>query len=306
MTITGATDTMLGLAGDWADAIPSALLSGINGDLAHQTDPGKHLSRSDNISRWGSSCWPVVHAKDKLGPSDKACAIDMNMGRADQNAVHNRLITLYRNRATDPRAQYVFAFNGWNGTGSPMRYNLANGATAVTDDSHTWHEHVETYYQYVNDPKMRAAIMSVVRGETVAQYLGTAAQEDDEMISETHQLPQVMAYDEAGKLLDASVVLSFPLEPAGNAADANWKDKKLYLSFSTDHVPADASVKARLAVHDGAGWKVSYHNLTSGARVYVGSFTAKAGNAFSVTVGRTQTTQNDQFMAPIGFTWTIL
>lgn len=172
MAITKATDIMMDLADEWEEAIPSAVLSGINGDADHQAKPGKHLSRSDNIRKWGSSCWPVTHANDKLGPSDKACAIDINMNRTDQNKVHKRFVNVFNNRKTDPRAKFLYAFNGWDGEGVPCRYNLVTGAVDETDDSHKWHEHVETFYGFVNDPKMKRAIMSIVTGETVAQYLG--------------------------------------------------------------------------------------------------------------------------------------
>lgn len=156
----------------WDKAIPSAQPSGINGDPAHYEDPGKHISRSDNIRLFGTGAWCVVLPDDKAGPADKACAIDMNMDRADQNKVHNRYIEVYKHRGIDPRARYVHAFNGYNGVNQPMRYNVQNGATAVTDSSHTWHEHVETYYRYVNDPAMVDAHMSIITGETMAAYIG--------------------------------------------------------------------------------------------------------------------------------------
>lgn len=170
MATTDPTATMRSWSSRWDGAIGSAVPSGINGDPAHYSDPGKHISRNDNIQLFGWNAWCVTLPKDKAGPGDKACAIDMNMGRADQNKVHNRYIQVYKDRAWDPRAKYVHAFNGWNGTGQPMRYNLVNGATAVTDSSHTWHEHVETFYGYVNDPAMVEAQMSIITGESAAAY----------------------------------------------------------------------------------------------------------------------------------------
>lgn len=172
MATTDPTTQMLAVRDGWDKAYPSAVPSGINGDPAHFEDPGKHISRSDNIRLFGSGAWCVILPIDKAGPADKACAWDMNLGRTDQNLCHNRLIQLYRDRNTDPRAKYIHAFNGYNGTGSPMRYNLRNGATAVTDNSHSWHEHLETHYGYVNDPAMTDAVLSVLRGETMAAYIG--------------------------------------------------------------------------------------------------------------------------------------
>lgn len=193
MATTDPTGQMIAVRDGWDRAIPSAIPSGINGDPAHYDSPGKHISRADNIRLFGPNAWCVTLAQDKAGPADKACAWDMNMNRADQNTVHNRFITVYNNRSTDPRAKYIHAFNGWNGIGLPMRYNLRNGATAVTDNSHTWHEHVETHYGYVNDPMMTDAVLSVIRGETMAGYIGrtviTMASIWDEQIGQDTGLP---------------------------------------------------------------------------------------------------------------------
>ena len=172
MATTDPTAQMIAVRDGWDKIYPSAVPSGINGDPAHYYDPGKHISRNDNIRLFGSGAWCVVLPEDKAGPGDKACAWDMNLSRADQNTCHNRLIALYKDRSSDPRAKYIHAFNGYNGTGQPMRYNLRNGATAVTDSSHTWHEHLETHYGYVNDPAMTDAVLSVLRGETKAAYIG--------------------------------------------------------------------------------------------------------------------------------------
>lgn len=194
MATTDPTPVMRDWQTRWDRAIPSAVPSGINGDPAHYETPGKHISRNDNIRLFGSNAWCVVLADDKAGPGDKACAIDMSMNRADQNAVHNRYIQVWRDRAKDPRARYVHAFNGYNGVGLPMRYNVQNGTSAVTDNSHTWHEHVETYYRYVNTPEMVDAHMSIITGETMAAYIGrtvknTMASIWDEQIGQDTGLP---------------------------------------------------------------------------------------------------------------------
>ncbi len=165
MSITAATASLVTLGDRWEAIIPSATCVGINGDVDHQDKPGKHLSRSDNIKKFGSSAWPVVHAKDKEGPADKACAIDIRMDTADLIKVHKRFVTVYQNRAIDPRAKYLYAFNGWDGTGDAGRYNLVKGTVETTDDSHKWHGHYETFYKYVNDPNMVDAFISIARGD---------------------------------------------------------------------------------------------------------------------------------------------
>lgn len=281
---------MLGTADDWEDAIGSAILSGINGDRAHTFDPGKHLSRSDNVQNFGSSSWPVVHPKDKIGPSDKACALDISMNRADQNRVHNNFITLYRNRAIDPRAAYVYAFNGYNGSGQPMRYNLVNGATSITDSSHTWHEHVETFYAYVNDPQMRRAILSVVRGESIDQYRGVVKPapeevENDEMSQNVFFVPAGFAFDETETLVDRRLALSIPTEPAGHAGNPIVGSKHLFLSLSGEFTEA-TGVKIRVAIHNGGGWSVKFYTVKSGGRIACSIPDGVGPTAYNISVGR--------------------
>jgi hypothetical protein len=174
---TYAPQVLEWLADEWEKAIPSAECSGIVNDSGDRGKTSKHWSRQDNPS--GS--WAVTHSKDKQGPSNMSCAIDMSMNEADMKLVHGRFRSLYNARASDPRAGYVDCFNGWDGNGSPGRYDLPAGTISTTDDSHKWHEHVESFYLYVGTDeqswKAARAILSVVKGETAQQWL--AAEEGD-------------------------------------------------------------------------------------------------------------------------------
>lgn len=176
---TTAPQSLLWLAREWTDRVPSAVLSGIVGDPAHQRTASKHNSRQDNPP--GS--WPMRAAKDKQGPSNTAAAIDVSQSRADMIRVHNNFKALYRNRATDSRAQYIAAFNGWDGEGAPGRYDLVNGTVTVTDSSHEWHEHVELYYLYASGMadamKAARAALSVVVGESDDQFRARESGEED-------------------------------------------------------------------------------------------------------------------------------
>jgi hypothetical protein len=168
--VTYAPDTLEWLADEWEDAIASAVCSGIVGDAAHREKPSKHNSRTDNPS----NSWATSHSKDQKGPSNMACAIDMSMSEADMKRVHNRLIALYNARGSDARAAYVDCFNGWNGSGSPGRYDLPAGTVSSATDDHKWHEHTESFYLYAgtDDQSWTAAraILSVVKGETEDQW----------------------------------------------------------------------------------------------------------------------------------------
>ena len=170
---TGATQTTRDLARDWANLpdYPSAVQSGIIGDVNHLAGGGYHISIEDN----SPSNYSVVRPDDKAPPGtwprNVASGIDTSMSSADLFKCHNRLKTLWQNRAWDTRAKYINAFNGWDGNGSPGRYDMVSGAVSVTDDSHKFHEHLEVRRRYVNDPQANKAILSALKGETHDQYL---------------------------------------------------------------------------------------------------------------------------------------
>jgi len=167
--VTRAPANLRWVADRWEEIFPRAVFSGIVADSLH-VSPTKHKSYGDNPA--GS--WPRQHAKDRQGPRDTACAIDISMPQADLVLVHNRFRNVFNDRATDPRARYVAAFNGWDGTGGPGRYNLVTGEVTGTDDSHKSHEHVESFYLYVGDDpeswRCARAIISTVRGDSAAEF----------------------------------------------------------------------------------------------------------------------------------------
>lgn len=181
-TITDPTPVMWEIVEAWEAEYPSAVFSGINGDAPHQTKPGKHLSWSQNKDKFGSGCWPLEAPNDKNATAkDKAIAIDMSMSTADMKTCHNRFKAIYNNRANDPRAKYLYAFNGWDGNNGAGRYNLYKGTIDDASDDHKWHEHMEGYYLFVNDPEFARAIISAIRGETIAEYTGEDDMTRDEL-----------------------------------------------------------------------------------------------------------------------------
>lgn len=175
--VTVAPPNLLWLAQAWEDVIATAIFAGIVADELHVA-PSKHKSFGDNPA--GS--WPREHQKDRQGPRNQACALDMRMALVDMKRVHNRYKAVF-NDITDSRRKYIYAFNGWDGNGSPGRYNLSTMTVAPTDRSHEWHEHVELYYLYVgNDAeswKAARAHLSVVRGWSDAQWLASEMKPED-------------------------------------------------------------------------------------------------------------------------------
>jgi hypothetical protein len=150
----------------------SAVFSGIVGDTSHRKRASKHNSIEDNPT--GS--WAVTGKKDAAPPGAwsrrHAVALDISLSRTEQNKIHNHHKTIFNDK-TDPRREYLAAFNGWDGKGSPGRYNLVTNTVSVTDSSHMWHEHDEGFYEHALDPAFPRAILSTYKLETKAQYLGS-------------------------------------------------------------------------------------------------------------------------------------
>ncbi len=170
---TRATAVLTGLASDWKKLYRSAVISGIVGDTRHAKRGGYHISIEDQVNR---ADYSVTRPDDKAPPGswprDTASAIDMNLNLADMKVCHARLRAVWSNRATDPRARYINAHNGWDGTGSPGRYDWVTGSVSTATDDHEWHVHLELRRRYVNDPKAAAAVLSILRGDSLAAHLG--------------------------------------------------------------------------------------------------------------------------------------
>lgn len=158
---TLSTTNLNWLADEWEKLYSSAVLSGIVGDLAHKKRGGYHISRQDQ----SSTNYSVTRPDDRLGPSDRASAIDMTMSTADMIKCHKRLRTCFQNRANDPRIKYINAWNGWDGQGDAGRYDVVRGTVGTATADHKWHIHLEIRRRYVNDRKAMEAILSMLRGE---------------------------------------------------------------------------------------------------------------------------------------------
>lgn len=163
---TLSTSNLNWLANEWEKLYGSAVLSGIVGDLAHKARGGYHISRQDQ----GASNYSVIRPDDKLGPSDRASAIDMTMSTADMIKCHTRLRGFYQNRSTDTRMKYINAWNGWDGKGGAGRYDVVKGTVGTATADHKWHIHLEIRRRYVNDRTAMEAILSMLKGESFAAY----------------------------------------------------------------------------------------------------------------------------------------
>lgn len=170
---TLATSSLNWLADEWEKVYGSAVLSGIVGDLAHKARGGYHISRQDQPK----TNYSVIRTDDKPGngPNDRAAAIDMTMSTSDMKKCHVRLREIWKNRARDPRMKYINAWNGWDGVGGAGRYDVVKGTTGTATADHKWHIHLEIRRKYVNDMVAMRAIISMIKGESLATYQGTGS-----------------------------------------------------------------------------------------------------------------------------------
>ncbi len=166
---TVATAAMRQLAADWEKLWKSAQISGIVPDARHLRQGGYHCSRQDQVDK---SNYSVVRPDDKLGPDNAAAAIDMTMNRADMIACTKRRVTVFAD-ASDPRRKYINAFNGTLDGSTALRWDVyARKRTSASSD-HTWHVHMEVRRKYVESSSAMAAILSVLKGQSKAAFLGS-------------------------------------------------------------------------------------------------------------------------------------
>jgi len=164
---TVETPAMAQFAKDWARLYSSAKFLGIVGDARHLARGGYHISREDNAS----DNYSMVRPDDRYGPVNAASAIDMGLSRTDMINCTRRLVAAYNN-PTDPRRKYVNAFNGWLGSGDATRYDFYARKTKTATDDHKTHIHLEFRRRFCNSAVAMGAVLSILRGDTVAQYLG--------------------------------------------------------------------------------------------------------------------------------------
>lgn len=168
---TRASTTLLDLAAAWQELYPSAVFSGIVGDLAHALRGGYHISIMDNPP----GNYSIVRADDQAPPGgwrrDTAAAIDMNLNLDDMIVCHRRLRRVFYDRATDTRAKYLNGWNGWDGQGNAGRYDMVTGAISAATDDHKWHCHLEVRRRYVDDPNAYQAVLSILSGQSHPDYL---------------------------------------------------------------------------------------------------------------------------------------
>lgn len=168
MTRTLAYPLVKELAHGWEKLYPSAVCSGIAPDAAHIKRGGYHVSRADNPH----GNYSIVRRDDRCGcgPDDASAAIDMTLSRRDMILCTRRLIAVWEN-PDDPRRKYINAFNGWLGSGDPIRYDMVARRRSRASSDHTWHCHLEIRRRWITARAAVVAILSALAGDSIAQYL---------------------------------------------------------------------------------------------------------------------------------------
>lgn len=156
------------IADGWEDIYASAVCSGIAPDQAHESRGGYHVGRRFQSAR----NYSVIRVDDRagMGPNDASAAVDMSMNARDMKLCTTRLKAVWANK-NDPRRKYINAFNGWLGSGPATRYDIIAGTKSTATSDHKWHVHLEIRRRWVNNGAAIVAILSALRGETVAAYL---------------------------------------------------------------------------------------------------------------------------------------
>jgi hypothetical protein len=151
---------------------PDTLLGGI-----YAKKRGYHNTRNANRA----TDYSVRDALDRAGPGDKASAIDWTFPEAHRG--NYRRIALYSSRllasgrdARDPRLDSLREFFGNTDADREVEgWDFRHDKAVRSDSSHLWHIHISITRARVADPAMTRAVLSVLKGETVAQWLATEA-----------------------------------------------------------------------------------------------------------------------------------
>jgi hypothetical protein len=144
---------------------PTAQLGGI---FANKS--GYHNTRDANLA----SDYSRQLAVDKLGPGDKAAAIDLTLSTTLMKT-HTARLNAAAVHPLDDRTNYIREFIGTlDGTSVFCRIASGPGTTFVydagRDSSHLWHIHLSIYRKFVADLLAMKAILSIFKGETFEQW----------------------------------------------------------------------------------------------------------------------------------------
>lgn len=171
--MSAITDEMWYFWTEFKKIEPTVELGGI-----YANKPGYHNTRAGN----SSSNYSVVLPEDKLGPSDKAAAIDLTFPNAQ--AGNYSTIAKYSSRLlksgqdlNDNRGNYLREFYGnADFDNSVEGWDFYYVRPASSDTSHLWHIHISFLRKFVTSRTAMDSVLSILRGDPVPQ-----PQEEEDM-----------------------------------------------------------------------------------------------------------------------------
>lgn len=143
---------------------PSVRLGGI-----YANKPGYHNTRLGNYP----TNYSVKLPDDKLGPSDKAAAIDLTFPDAQQGDYKTIRKYSYRllksgKDLNDERGNYLREFYGQADADTGVEgWDFQYLVNVSSDSSHLWHIHLSFIRRYVGIWKAMRAVLSILKGESV-------------------------------------------------------------------------------------------------------------------------------------------
>jgi hypothetical protein len=150
------------------------LESGTENGGMYANKAGYHNTRKANLK----TNYSVVDTVDKEGPDDKAAAYDWTFasaqaGRYDRIAHYTSLLLKSAKDMDDPRLNGWREFYGQADNDTAVEgWDTRYGVPASSDPSHLWHIHFSETRGLVNNHANKVALLSVLKGETVAQWKG--------------------------------------------------------------------------------------------------------------------------------------
>lgn len=169
----GSTKISDAMAYVWTESqkfIPGVQLGGI-----YAVKPGYHNTRNWNLVN-NPGDYSIELPPDLLGSGELAAAIDLTMSTAEMK----KRCAYLKNACLDPadyRTKYIREFIGTLDGSNVycLIHNSEDGAFSFSggrDSSHLWHIHISFFRKYAADMTAAGAIVSVLKGETLAQYEG--------------------------------------------------------------------------------------------------------------------------------------
>lgn len=138
---------------------------------------GYHNTRANHL-KYRPSDYSIQATADKMGPPDVGAAGDWTF--PDAQAGRYATISKYMSRiiasAKDPNDPRL---NGWreaygqaDGDLAVEGWDFQAGVPVTSDSSHLWHIHFSELRKYADNWDNKLAMLSVLRGETVEQWMG--------------------------------------------------------------------------------------------------------------------------------------